>query len=89
MDRVEAYELARKELSTIEISGYGVASEHIDTVFHKDVSAVSGTTYDVELTYAWEGSEHEEILVFCVVTSKSWFKHEHLEESITLCSRAI
>lgn len=89
MDLAEAYELALKELRVIENAGYGVASEHIETIFQKDVPAASGTTYEVELTYVWEGAEHEEILVICRVTSKSWFKHEHLEESVTLCSRAI
>ena len=89
MDRAEAYELVRNELSIIENAGYGVVAGHIDTVVLKEVSAASGTSYEVELSYLWEDPEREKILVICRVTSKSWFKHEQLEESVILCSRAI
>lgn len=89
MNRAEAYKLAQHELSSIESDGYGIASQHIDTINQKSVSASSGTDYDIDLSYVWENPSHDKILVICRVMSKSWFEHEQLEESITLCSRAI
>ncbi|MFT4822542.1 MAG: hypothetical protein ACI9J0_000453 [Cryomorphaceae bacterium] len=89
MDRAEAYLLAQNELNATEGAGYGVASEHIDTIVLKDVVAASGITYEVELSYLWKRTEQDQILVICRVTSKNWFQHEQLERSITLCSPAI
>jgi hypothetical protein len=88
MDRAEAYTIARDELASIECAGYGVASEHIDTIVLKDVSANSGSLYEVELSYLWKDQACEEILVICRVTSKKkdWFGHKQVEESIILCS---
>jgi len=89
MDRAEAYKLAQDELGEIEEAGYIAASEHIDTIALKEVTSLSGKAYEIELSYLWKESEHEDILVICRVTSKSWFTHQQLEESITLCSDAI
>ena len=87
MDRVEAHELARSELKKIQNAGYGAAAEHIDTVILKEEAAASGTPYEVELSHLWEGPAQDKILVICRIGSKAWFKHEHLEESVTLSSR--
>jgi hypothetical protein len=89
MDRVEAYKLARDELGKVEEAGFAAASEHIDMISLKDVSAPSGKTFEIELSYLWKDTDQEEILAICRVTSKSWFEHERLEESITLCTSAI
>jgi hypothetical protein len=88
MDRAEAYELASRELGLIESGGYGAAAEHIDTAAQKVVSVSSGNSYDVEISYHWKEARHEHILVICTVTSKSWFAHEKLEESLTLYEAA-
>jgi hypothetical protein len=86
MDRVEAHKLAQNALNAIESAGYGVASGHVDTIVQNEVSVESSDTYDIELSYLWEGPEHEEILVICRVTSRRWFQHQLLEASITLQS---
>ncbi|MDX1734034.1 MAG: hypothetical protein R3228_06700 [Halioglobus sp.] len=84
MDEEEAQALAQEELSRVEAAGYAVASEHIDTVVLKEVHGASGTGYEIEVSYQWRGGEHEEILVICRVTSKEWFSHRHVEESLHL-----
>jgi hypothetical protein len=89
MNRAEAYILAKNELNVIESDGYGTASQHIETIIQKSVSAPSGSDYDVELSYLWENSNNDKILVICRVSSRNWFQHEQLEETITLCSRAV
>lgn len=89
MDRAEAYKIAQDELGVIDEAGYIAALEHIDTVALKDVTSPSGRAYEIELSYLWRGPENEDILVVCRVISKSWFTHQQLEESITLCPGAI
>ena len=84
MDKTEARTLARHSLAAIAAEGYGAAAEHVDTVHLGNVTADSGTDYELETSYLWKDKEHEDILVICRVTSKGWFSHEHLEESITL-----
>jgi hypothetical protein len=86
MNRKEAYKVAHDELLQIEGDGYAIASEHIETTHLKQISGASGSKYDVEISYLWKDQEHEEILVICRVTSKDWFSHEHLEESLVLSS---
>ena len=88
MDRAEALSLAKKELDSIRQAGYGAAAEHIDTVQQKCVTDDSGHGYDLEVSYLWEDLEHENILVICRVTSKTWFAHERLEASVTLAASA-
>ncbi|MGB1142093.1 MAG: hypothetical protein ACPG1A_14420 [Halioglobus sp.] len=84
MDKAEARALAQASLATIASDGYGAAAEHVDTVHLDQVTADSGTHYEMETSYLWKGEAHEDILVICRITSKHWFSHEHLEESITL-----
>lgn len=86
MDRAEAHKLAHDELKKIEQAGYAIATEHVDTAALKVVSSPTGTTYEIELSYHWKDTVHDEILVICRVTSKKWFTHEHIEEAITLDS---
>jgi hypothetical protein len=86
IDREEAHKVARNELGVIERAGYVVASELIDTIILKDVCADSGISYAVELSYLWKDEECAEILVICNITSKEWFRHQQVQESITLCS---
>ena len=91
MDRIEALRMSRKELAVIECAGYGAASEHIDTIVLKDVSAESGSVYKVELSYLWQDTECETIMVICRITSKKkdWVGHTQVEKSITLCSPSV
>ena len=88
MDRAEAHEMAQQELKVIEAAGYAIASEHLDTATLKDVTSPAGNGYEIELSYQWKDLEHEEILVICRVSSRKWFTHEHLEESVTLSSES-
>ena len=86
MDRSEAHEIADGELKSIKSGGYALASEHLDTAMLKTATSATGATYEIELSYQWKGAEHEEILVICRVTTKKWFTHQYIEESITLAS---
>ena len=87
MDKSEAHILAQTELNAIQAAGYGIASQHVETVQLKEVSAASGTHYQVEVSYLWQNANHDSILVICRINSKTWFEHQQLEESITLSSR--
>jgi len=88
VNRTEACAVARDELDAIERAGYGLASEHVDTVILKDISTADGNNYEVELSYLWKDEECEQILVICKITAKDWFRHEQLQESIILGSDA-
>ncbi len=88
MDRTEAQALASKELQRVERDGYGVASEHIEQVILKEITAPGGTDYELELSYLWDDEEHEDILVICRVKARTWFERGHVERSIKLaCNR--
>jgi hypothetical protein len=88
VNRTDACAVARNELKAIANAGYAVASAHIDTVSLKQVATESGSRFEVELSYLWNDLEHEEILVICRITSpKDWFRHDEVQESITLCSQ--
>ncbi len=84
MDQTEAHQIAHNELKVIEEHGYAVASELVETDTRKDVTAPSGTTYTVEVSYHWKELAHESILVICTVSSKRMFSHQHVEESLVL-----
>ncbi len=84
MDRSQARNLAQNELKVVLDAGYTVASEHIDTSTRREVCDGNGKSYALELSYHWAGEEHDSILVICTVTSKDWFSHQRLEESLTL-----
>lgn len=86
MDQEEASSLAHFELTAVELAGFGAASERVETIALKNISADSGVPYEVELSYHWRDEECEEIMVICRVTSKAWFRHHRFEQSITLCS---
>jgi len=87
MDRTEACRISNNELSVIESAGYAIASGHIETAVLKKVTTAGGASYEVELSYHWKEQEHENILVICTVTSKSWFTYDRIEGSITLSTK--
>lgn len=89
MDRIEAHTVAQGELGNIEEAGYATASEHVGTIALKNISAASGKIYEIELSYHWKDKEQVSILIICRVTSRKWFEHQRLDESVTLCEDAI
>ena len=86
MNRSDANSVTRQYLHDIACAGYATASEHVETIILKNVTTACGGNYEVELSYLWKDEERVEILVICKITSKDWFRHEQLQESITLCS---
>jgi hypothetical protein len=58
MDKTEAYKIAQYELSLAEEKGFEESLYLVGGSAQKDVSGISGTTYDVELSYVWANKEH-------------------------------
>ncbi len=89
MNRAQAYKLAQAELLKVEQEGFAVASGNIGPGNARETRDSNGTVYEVELSYTYGNTERSRIEVTCKVTPKNWFRHEQLEESITLYAPAI
>lgn len=82
MDRSEAYKLAQQKLLEAEELGYEVAAK---------LATQAGTTtlesgqFGIDIAYSWANKKGASVKVTCTVTSRNWYKHEQIQESIVLC----
>lgn len=85
MDRTEAYKIAQDELVRVEQEGFESALSNLGASLQEDISGPSGDLYNVELIFQEHNDRKRRVKVTCSVTSKNWFRHEQLSESVILC----
>ena len=87
MDKAEAYKIAQRQLLIVENNSYENAYFKVNSKSQSEVTGAAGVSYEVELFYTWGNKEKNSIKVACSVTTKNWYQHEQLTESITICKR--